>query len=166
MRVGIFISFVLGLAVFALSVISLHRNVPGPYFIDSSRALGKFAPLLSANQVIARRDANIRIKLKVYDDSLAKLMDSASHHRGLPEMELINLESNVLRHEMTDSVARETKALVASASDSFNVMAALFSKREGIPVLFGSSGNTVVFGTGTRADKTDDLLRFVGVKNE
>ncbi len=166
MRVGIFISFVVGLAVFALSVISSHLNAPGPYFIDSSRALGKFGPLLSANQVIARRDANIKIKLKFYDDSLAKLMDSAAHHRGLPEMELINLESNVLRHEMTDSVARETEALVASASDSFNVMAALFSKKEGIPVLFGSSGNTVVFGTGTRADKTDDLLRFMGVKNE
>lgn len=156
----------MSVAVLALSVVCLCRAVPGPYFIDSSRALDKFGPLLSANQVIASRDADIRTKLKVYDDSLAKLMDSASHHRGLSEMELINLESNVLRYTMTDSVARETKALVASASDSFNVMVAHFSEKEGIPVLFGSSGNTVVFGTGTRADKTDDLLRFMGVKNE
>lgn len=164
------IGFSLGLSLlfcFA-SAYSAFLSQKGPYFIDTERCLQSYQPLLDANKMVEMRDQAIKVKMKTFDDSLAHLMDTVSEHRAKGEelLSLLNLESNVYRHQLLDSTSHFAQASMAEALDSFNSTAGLFSKKDGIPVLFGSSNNTVVFGSGKKADKTEAFLQYMEHLNE
>lgn len=144
----------------------LNNRIQGPYFIDSAAALEADVEMQAVNQKIAAQDAILKKEEQVFNDSLMKLLDSLSVRRGEEEslMELINLESNVFRHKKIDSIGKATHDEVAIAIEHFNGNVKVYCEKAGIPVLFGSNNNTVVYGTGKKSDKTKELVTFLGNK--
>ena len=151
-----------------LSVMLLNERPSGPYFIDSTQALSADPGMLAVNEKNAIQDEILKKNERAYDDSIARLLDSLSVRRGDEEIlvDLMNLESNVYRHKKIDSIGAQSRVEVENAIGRFNEKAALFCKKNGIQVLFASSNNTIVYGTGEKADKTDELVKFLGSNNE
>ncbi|MBR5401704.1 MAG: hypothetical protein IK102_07825 [Treponema sp.] len=149
-----------------LSISLLQNQHQGPFFIDSKAALSVDPDMLSVNQRIALQDEELKKNEQIYNDSIAKLFDSLSVRRGEEEalVDLMNLESNVYRHKKVDSISRVTQAELAVALDLFNGKIKVFCEKRGIPVLFASNNNTVVYGTGEKADLTNEYINFYGSK--
>lgn len=141
----------------------LENRMSGPYFIDSTIALGADAEMQAINQRIGVQDEILKKEEQAFNDSLMKLLDSLSVRRGEEEslMELVNLESNVFRHKKIDSISRASQVEIARSIEHFNSNVKIFCENAGIPVLFGSNNNTVVFGTGKKTDKTNELVTFL-----
>ena len=78
----------------------------------------------------------------------------------------MNMESNIFRHKKIDSIATASHVEVEKAINSFNERIKIFGQEKNISVLFGSNNNTVVYGSGTKADLTKELINFLGSENE
>jgi Skp family chaperone for outer membrane proteins len=155
-------------ASFASSVFLLANQKSGPFFIESSKALEADAQMVAINQKIALQDEILKKQEQVFNDSITKLLDTLSVRRGEEEklIDLMNLESNIFRHKMIDSISTASHDEVNKALESFNEKAKAFSQKNGIGVLFGSGSNFVVYGTGTKADVTNKLVEFLGREHE
>ena len=158
-----------------LSVISLVSSLSllkglcsGPYFIDTDAALASDSEMQMINQRIALQDEILKKEEKVFNDSIAKLLDSLTVRRGEEEklIDLMNMESNIFRHKKIDSIATASHVEVEKAINSFNERIKIFGQEKNISVLFGSNNNTVVYGSGTKADLTKELINFLGSENE
>ena len=152
-----------------LSTLFLWNNrLQGPFFIESSKALEANAQMVAINQKIALQDEILKKQEQVFNDSIAKLLDTLSVRRGEEEklIDLMNLESNIFRHKMIGSISTVSRDEVKKALESFNGKAKAFSQKNGISVLFGSGSNFVVYGTGTKADVTNKLVEFLGREHE
>ena len=162
------VTLLMSLVSFVSSVALLYNRPSGPYFIDSVRSLSADPGMLAVNEKIAIQDEILKKNERAYDDSIARLLDSLSVRRGDEEIlvDLMNLESNVYRHKKIDSIGAQSRVEVENAIGRFNEKAALFCQKNGIQVLFASSNNTIVYGTGEKADKTDELVKFLGSNNE
>ena len=160
------IALLASLASVYMAVGLLRGHQQGPYFIDSAVALEADAEMQAVNQKIAAQDAILKKEEQVFNDSIMKLLDSLSIRRGEEEslMELVNLESNIFRHKKIDSIGKATHDEVAIAIEHFNGKVKVYCEKAGIPVLFGSNNNTVVYGTGKKSDKTKELVTFLGNK--
>lgn len=163
-----FSAFLLSAASLVASVCLLENRDSGPFFIESKKVLEADAEMQAINQKIALQDELLKKQEQVYNDSIAKLLDTLSVRRGDEEkfIDLMNLESNVFRHKMIDSISTASHAEVEKAIQSFNERAKAFSKKNGIKVLFGSGDNFVVYGTGTKADVSNKLIEFLGSNHE
>lgn len=135
----------------------------GPYFLNTEQVLLEYEPLKIVNEQIAHKNTLLESKMRTFEDSLAKIMDSLSVRRGAEEelLELLNLESNVFRHKQIDSVNAFALSAMKTALDSFDSEIARFCKKEKINVLFGSNANTVIYGTNTKSDITLAFLKFM-----
>lgn len=162
------LALLLSAASFAASVFLLADQKTGPFFIESSKALEADAQMVAINQKIALQDEILKKQEQVFNDSIAKLLDTLSVRRGEEEklIDLMNLESNIFRHKMIDSISTASHDEVKKALESFNEKAKIFSQKNGIGVLFGSGSNFVVYGTGTKADVTNKLVEFLGREYE
>ena len=152
-----------------IAVFDLEKNrISGPFFIDSNKVLESDAEMQNINQKIAMQDELLKKEEQVFNDSIAKMLDSLSVRHGDEEklIDLMNLESNVFRHKKIDSIATASRAEVQNALQSFNEKAKTFSQKNGIKVLFGSGSNFVVYGTGSKADVTNKMIKFLGSENE
>ena len=160
------ISLFLAIASLALSINLLRHQHQGPFFIDSTATLSADPNIQAVNQRIALQDEELKKNEKAYNDSIARLFDSLSVRRGEEELlvELMNLESNVYRHKKIDSISRASQAELALAIGQFNGKVKVFCEKRGIPVLFASNNNTVVYGTGEKADLTNEYINFYGSK--
>ena len=76
----------------------------------------------------------------------------------------MNLESNVYRKKKIDSISKVSQTELAVAIEQFNGRVKVFCEKRGIPVLFASNNNTVVYGTGEKADLTNEYINFYGSK--
>ena len=146
-----------------LSISLLQNQHQGPFFIDSKAALSVDPDMLSVNQRIALQDEELKKNEQIYNDSIAKLFDSLSVRRGEEEalVDLMNLESNVYRHKKIDSISRIADAEVKIALRQFDAKTKIFCEKKGIPILFSSNNNTVVFGTGEKSDLTGEFVKFL-----
>ena len=164
----IFASLLLSIIFVVLIVMTFGNNYRGLFFIDTSLALSRYEPMLSANQTIGTMDDFVRKRMNFFDDSLSKILDSLSKgkldERNL--LELLNMESNVARHKMLDSVRQVAGAEIQNVYEQFNSVVASFGQQHGLEILFGTASNFVVYGAKGKADKTRDLLRYMGVKDE
>lgn len=158
-----------------LSTISLissfflnHNRFQGPFFIESNKVLEADAEMQIINKKIAMQDALLKKEEQVFNDSIAKLLDTLAMRRGDEEklIDLMNLESNIFRHKKIDSIATASRIEVDKVLKSFNERIKIFSQEKGIPVLFGSNNNVVVYGSGTKADLTNELIKFIGNQHE
>lgn len=158
-----------------LSVISLLSSLSllkecyrGPFFIESSKVLEADVEMQAINQKIALQDDLLKKQEQVYNDSIAKLLDTLSVRRGDEEklIDLMNMESNIFRHKMIDSISTASHDEVKKALESFNEKAKAFSQKNGVKVLFGSGSNFVVYGTGTKADLSNKMIEFLGSNHE
>ncbi|PWJ61118.1 MULTISPECIES: OmpH family outer membrane protein [unclassified Fibrobacter] len=150
-----------------LAVFFFHQQQEPFAFIDSDQVLAKYEPLLLANDAVRVRDQEIENKMKVYEDSLARLMDSLSVRRGEEEelLNLLNLESNIQRHKLVDSTSIYAQNELKTSIDMFNKMAAKYCKKNKLHLLFSTSNNTIVFGTGSKADVSNSFIKFMEGKN-
>lgn len=137
--------------------------VVGPFFIESTETLASFVPIQNLNQKVKVQDDAVKKMDQLLSDSLARLSDSldAKDSRRIAIIELLNLESNVKRHKMIDSISVFSKKEMDEAMVLFNSKAALFCKKKNIPVLFSSNANTIVYGMNSKADITDELKFFL-----
>ena len=154
-----------------LSVISLTSSLSllkglcsGPYFIDTDATLATDSEMQVINQKISLQDEILKKEEQVFNDSIAKLLDSLAVRRGDEEklIDLMNLESNVFRHKKIDSIATASHVEIEKAINSFNERIKIFGQEKNISVLFGSNNNTVVYGSGSKADLTKELNKFLG----
>lgn len=162
------IALLVSIASFAISSFVQSNQQSGPFFIDSNKVLESDAEMQNINQKIALQDELLKKEEQVFNDSIAKMLDSLSVRHGDEEklIDLMNLESNVFRHKKIDSIATASRAEVQNALQSFNEKAKAFSQKNGIKVLFGSGSNFVVYGTGSKADVTNKMIKFLGSENE
>lgn len=89
------------------------NNYRDPFFVDTSIALSRYEPMISANQAIGTTDEMVQKKMS-YNDSLSKILDSLSKGK-LDERNLLatidgmyNLPSYVL-YDKDDVVFTVTK---------------------------------------------------------
>ena len=139
-------------------------DVCNPYFIDSSAVLEADAQMQSINQRIGLQDEILKKKEQAFTDSIIGLFDSTSTRNEKDEkiVELLNLESNVYKHKMIDSISNASQLEIAAVLKNFNGKVGEYCKKNGISILFGSNNNTIVYGTGTKADKTKELVKYIG----
>lgn len=147
---------------------TLSNDTCNPYFIDSSEVLGADLEMQAINQRIGLQDEILKKKEQAFTDSIIGLFDSTTVRNDKDDalVELLNLESNVYRHNMIDSISKVSQAEVEVAIKNFNKNVGTYCKRNGIEILFGSNANSVVYGTGTKADKTKELVKFFEEKYE
>ena len=162
------IALLLSAASLAASVWLLKNSAPGPFFIESTKVLEADAEMQAINQKIALQDELLKKQEQVYNDSIAKLLDTLAVRRGDEEklIDLMNMESNIFRHKMIDSISTASKKKKKKALESFNEKAKTFSQKNGVKVLFGSGSNFVVYGTGTKADLSNKMIEFLGSNHE
>lgn len=162
------LALVLSLFFLGITIKSLDKNACNPYFIDSAAVLEADAQMQNINQRIGLQDEILKKKEQSFTDSIIGLFDSTSTRDEKDEafVELLNLESNVYRHKMIDSIGKASQLEVEGALKNFNEKVGEYCKRNGISILFGSSNNTVVYGTGTKADKTKELVKYIGGVHE
>ena len=162
-------------AAILLSVISLLTSLsllnnfcPGPYFIDSNAVLAIDSEMQAVNKKIAIQDEILKKEEQAFNDSIAHLLDSLAIRRGNEEslIDLMNLESNIFRHKKIDSIATSSRVEIEKAISSFNERTKRFGLKKRISVLFGASNNTIVYGSGSKADLTKELIKFLGSGNE
>lgn len=149
--------------VFGITVINfITDSHQGPYFIDSSKIVSADSEIIFFNAEMIKQQNELNEKLRSFDDSLAHLMDSLSVRRGSEEhlIELLNLERNICERKSRDSVAKDFRNKLENRLKKIDDNLGLFSKKNNLQVLFASNNNTIIFGTGTRADKTDAVLKF------
>lgn len=149
---------------FFFSMHVLTNKDLGPYFIDSNEALAADINMKLINQKIAIQDEILKKEEQAFNDSITKLLDTLSVRRGEEEklIDLMNLESNVFRHKKIDSITKASQMEIEEALASFNNRAKIFCEQKKIPVLFGSSNNSIVYGSKKKADLTNDLIKFIG----
>lgn len=157
-------SFLLSFAFLALAF-QRPLSSKGPFFVDTSLVLPFFQPMVEGNRVIEEQDRFLKTQMKQYEDSLAVLMDSVAEHKYLAELELLNLESNVYRHQMITKTSKQAGDILAAAIDSFNLVISEFAQSENIPILFGAQSNFIVYGAGLKADVSTKMQEFVKGKN-
>lgn len=162
------IALLLSVASLVASTFLLKNSVSGPFFIESNKVLEFDNEMLLINQKTALQDEFLRKKEQVFNDSIAKMLDSLAVRRGDEEklIDLMNLESNVFRHKMIDSIKTTTNIEVQKALESFNKKVKTFCEKNEIIVLFGSGNNSIVYGSGTKADMTDKIIKFLKDENE
>lgn len=160
----LFLSLVAAAAFLAGSVYFSKNTCVGPYFFESESTLASYVPVQQINEKIAKQDAIIKEIEKSYLDSIVGLFDSTdSNQKPSQDMvDLLNLESNIFVHKKTDSLLTSMQADLAFAMKKFDADVALFCQKKGIPVMFSSNGNSVVYGTNSKADLTKDLTNFFG----
>lgn len=143
-------------------------RLQGPFFIESNKVLESDAEMQMINQKIAMQDALLKKEEQVFNDSIAKLLDTLAVRRGDEEklIDLMNLESNIFRHKKIDSIATASRIEVDKALKSFNNRINEYCQGKEIPVLFGSNNNAVVYGSGTKADLTKEFIKFIGNEHE
>ena len=162
------IALLLSAASLAASVYLLENRASGPFFIETKKVLEADTEMQAINQKIALQDELLKKQEQVYNDSIAKLLDTLAVRRGDEEklIDLMNMESNIFRHKMIDSISTALRVEVEKAMQSFNERAKVFSEKNSIKVLFGSGDNFVVYGTGTKADVSNKLVEFLGSNHE
>ena len=158
------VALLLSMASVLSSIFLKNNHLQGPFFIESSKVLESDLEMQAINQKIAQQDELLKKEEQVFNDSIAKLLDTLAVRRGDEEklIDLMNLESNIFRHKKIDSISTASRAEVDNALKSFNERVKSFSQKKGIPVLFGSNDNAVVYGTGSKADLTKELIEFIG----
>ena len=163
---------VIALVLSTISLISSfflnHNRFQGPFFIESNKVLEADAEMQIINKKIAMQDALFKKEEQVFNDSIAKLLDTLAVRRGDEEklIDLMNLESNIFRHKKIDSIATATRIEVDKALNAFNERIKLFSQKKGISVLFGTNDNSIVYGSGSKANLTNELIKFIGNQHE
>lgn len=153
-------------AVFAVNTFS--RVSDGPCFIDTSKALSQYAPLLGANHAIGQMEENVKERMRVFDDSISVVINSIETRDLAKEsrLELLNMESNVARHKMLDSIKTIAEQEIKASYVKFDAAVAGFCRKHGIGTLFGTASNTIVYGADGRADKTGNFVRFMETNHE
>lgn len=156
----------LGVSAF-FAVFAVHaflQTLDGPYFVDTSLIKSRYEPLHAVDVSIGQMEADVQKGMARFDDSLSKLMDSlANGNRKDGELlELLNMESNVARHKMLDSVRIIADMKMREAYGYLDRDIAGYCKRYGVEVLFGTASNTIVYGSGGKSDLTPGLLRYMG----
>ena len=163
---------VIALVLSTISLISSfflnHNRFQGPFFIESNKVLEADAEMQIINKKIAMQDALFKKEEQVFNDSIAKLLDTLAVRRGDEEklIDLMNLESNIFRHKKIDSIATATRIEVDKALNAFNERIKLFRQKKGISVLFGTNDNSIVYGSGSKANLTNELIKFIGNQHE
>ncbi len=158
------VALLLSIASLVSAIILYNNHLQGPFFIESSKVLESDAGMRAINQKIALQDEMLKKEELVFNDSIAKLLDTLAVRRGDEEklIDLMNLESNIFRHKKIDSISTASRTEVDNALNSFNERIKFFGQKRDIPVLFGSNDNSVVYGTGSKADLTNELIEFIG----
>ncbi|WP_141100508.1 hypothetical protein [Fibrobacter sp. UWH1] len=158
-----FFAMLLSIGFLAYAVFFLEKDICNPYFIDSTSALEADALMQNINKKIGQQDEILKKKEQAFTDSIMGLFDSLSVRNEKDDalVELLNLESNVFKHNMIDSISKASQIEITEAVKNFNVKVAAYCKKNGIEVLFGSNDNSVVYGTGTKADKTKELVTYL-----
>ena len=161
-------SFLASLLFMVLAIKTYLSDGDNPFFIDTSEVLSRYEPMLNANRTIGWMDEQIQKRMSVFDDSLAKVLDSlsAGNKSAKDFLEILNMESNVIRHKMVDSIGNIAETMVAGAYNQFDESVASFCQANGIEVLFGTASNFVVYGANGKADRTGALLDYMGVAHE
>ncbi|MCF0216373.1 MAG: hypothetical protein HUK21_07865 [Fibrobacteraceae bacterium] len=137
-------------------------------FIDSEQVLAKYEPLVLANEALRLKEQVIEQKMKVFEDSLARLMDTLSVRRGEEEnlLNLLNLESNVQRHKLIDSTSIFAQDELKKAVENFNKLAIEYCKNNKLHLLFSTSNNTIIYGSGSKTDASESFITFMEGQNE
>lgn len=165
MKYGVVFTFLLSMFSLYSVLFLLANRQDGPFFIDTYQTISNSPRIQSINNQIAIQNEAIKRQSLKYSDSIARLLDTLSIKREKQEetlIELMNLERNIFRHKKIDSLSRESEKQLTLAMQAFNSQIESFCTASGISVLFASNNNTVIFGNGTKADRTQEFNHFVG----
>lgn len=162
------VALLLSLCFCGFALLTVDGEANNPYFIDSVKVLEENVEMQAINQKIGRQDEILQKKENSFVDSIMSLYKSnpARNINNDSLVELMNLEGNVYRHNTIDSISKASRIEVDEALKRFNDRVGEYCKKNGISILFGSGNNFIVYGTGTKADKTNDLINYFKGKNE
>lgn len=145
-------------------------------FVDSQRLLASFKQANQVNMEIEVEDKKWKGALKTMNDSLKAYMDtmtvrydgaSAKDKRGMEdELALKNQQINNFERVNTNKMQELSRQRLAKVFEKINVFMKEFGKIQGYAVIFGTTQGSILYGEGSPADVTDDVIREINKRYE
>lgn len=145
-----------------------------PVFINTSKVLPEMPVMVAANRSIEEHERSWKDELKRKDDSLTQLVDSMSkvfnesgpvvQSRLKNELDLLNMESNVIRHQGIEKTTAYTKQVMDHALQQGTKMIENFALKHHYPLVFGTPVGVVLYGSDSKADVSKEFVHFIKVE--
>ncbi len=152
---------ILSIVFWGFVVSKVPWKAQGPYFIDTQKAMAAYAPMIHLNKNIQEKDQAWKERIRQREQALMARADSLAKQNRLIEFDVLNLEINVERHKAIDSTGLWASQEMTRLVDRFNGEIVEFSRKKGYQILFGTGNSTIVYGSGTMADKTAEFIDFL-----
>lgn len=164
---------VLALATFLLVKRPSNRTFA---FVDTGRLLTSFKDAHRVNKEVEVEDLKWKAAFKVMEDSLKAFMDTMTVRYDLADFKTkreMQDELAVRNQQVTNfqrvntgkmqEISREKLAKVYEKIDAFMKE---FGKSHGYDVVFGTSQGSILYGEGTAADITDEVIEELNRRYE
>jgi Skp family chaperone for outer membrane proteins len=161
--VGVILTIALSSFVFS------HRaSSPKIAFVNTQRLLMGFKDAIKVNKEVTDEDAKWRGAMKTMDDSLKAFMDSMSVKYDKAdlkkkkdmqdELAVRNQEIGNFERVNTQKMQKLSQEKLAAVYQKVDAFLKEFGKQKGYEIIFGSSQGSILYGEGTAADITDEVL--------
>ena len=179
---GFMKSNVFGLAALVLAVLTFGLMVKWRgearklAFVDSQRLLMSFKEANQVNKEVEGEDLKWKAAFKTMNDSLKAYMDTMTvHYDKAPLKERREMEDELaLRNQQINNFQRAnvqkmqdlSREKLAKVYDKINAFMKEFGKARGYDVIFGTAQGSILYGEGSTADITDEVIRELNRRYE
>jgi outer membrane protein len=145
-------------------------------FMDTQRAMAGFKPAIEANQKVKEEDERWKKNLKIMEDSLKSYMDTMTvrYDRGtVQEKKAMQDELAMRNQQINNYTAVQGRKMQEFATqqlsgvyEKLNGFMREYGKAKGYDVVFGTANGSILYGEGTAADITDEVLKALNKRYE
>jgi outer membrane protein len=145
-------------------------------FVDSQRLLTAFKEANQVNKEVEAEDKKWRAAMKTMEDSLKAFMDtmtvrydksSLKERRDLEdELAMRNQQINNFQKVNVGKMQELSREKLAKVYGKVDAFMKEYGKARGFDVIFGTSQGSILFGEGSPADITDEVIRELNKRYE
>jgi outer membrane protein len=149
-------------------VFSHRSSSPRIAFINSQRLLMGFKDAIKVNKEVEEEDTKWRGVMKMMDDSLKAFMDSMSvkydkadlkkKKEMQDELAVRNQEIGNFERVNTQKMQKLSQEKLATVYEKINAFLKEYGKQKSYDIIFGSTQGSILYGEGTAADVTDEVI--------
>jgi Skp family chaperone for outer membrane proteins len=174
----IFVDLTIGFLALAAICLSLEARFKTRTFafVDTQRLLTGFKEAHKVNKEIQVEDEKWRKDLKAIEDSLKAHMDYMSAHYDASdakkkkemqdELSLRNQQMNNFERMNMKRVQELTDKKMAGVYEKINTFMKEFGKTKGYDIVFGTVNGSIIYGEGSKADVTNDVVELLNKRYE
>lgn len=145
-------------------------------FVDTQRVLMGFKDANAVNKAVEAEDQIWKSALKVMEDSLKSYMDSMTvkydkadaktKKEMQDELSVRNQQINNFERVNTKKMQDLSREKLASVFEKINALLKEYGKARHFDVIFGTAQGSILYGEGTPADITDEIIAKLNQRYE